>query len=607
MVNKSLDASFNSDWNKAIAFATAHGIKKSDIVPIYQQDAQQVANGSFPMSMAERNRALLAAKNPNNVTPVTSDNPSPKSLLGNARTNLQNIFTGLAPNHLIPNIAHQVETAIAHPSTWIKPLGEVAGGAISGNAKEVKAGLEQAAGANSILNWIPGVYDLGTLAKGGVDALATQPITAFLDVAPFAPTGRVASIAADDARLATMASKLGMTVEQFKNASIPKMGMGWAMMRPLTKYSEGEGSQIINAFPGAGKITRGMMTDSAGNPLTFSGMFQFWAQKTGGLTQAAAGISAAQMQGDIVGTDAEMYSVIPTARAELALSDDQVKQVTELVASGKDRFDVMGDDSIEPEVRDAYSKSDDLRHLITAQGLASNGTAAIRGPTGVVELYSNVDRTPQIAKDADTLRQETYKTLQLAGPMNQQFKELQANLGQLSAFTKTLEDQRQAALAAPMEKPFTDPVYSDISGAKPKGPISLNRQNQNQLLLGDDGVVGQIAKQLSGYAKSDGTWHNPDPEQALALTRAGLRNMEKEGYGQIERSASPAHDQLYQSMDRDGESSGGPRRQGEGLARGVLGTAQGQGRHSHPQDGQAAQEALQGRQGVQEHLVGHAL
>src|ERR1700678_2526075 len=168
MVNKSIDLQLQSDWEKASAWAQTLGIKQSTLAPVYQYDQNRVAEGDFPMSPAERNRAILAAANPNNVTPLPSDHPSPLSFIGNARTDLTNIFTGLAPNHLIPNIFKTAETAILHPSTWLNPIEDVGKGIVKGNLGDIKKGLALARGQNSVLSWIPGVYDLSELAEGGV-------------------------------------------------------------------------------------------------------------------------------------------------------------------------------------------------------------------------------------------------------------------------------------------------------------------------------------------------------------------------------------------------------------------------------------------------------
>lgn len=546
MANKSLDISFQKDWEKAVAWAQTQGVGTNAIRSVFNYDSQRVANGDFPMSIAERNHALLAAQNPNKVTQVPSDKPSPKSLLGNVRSNLANIFTGLAPNHLIPNIAHQAETAIMHPSSWIKPAEQVIGGAVSGNLSEVKTGLEAAGSQNSILSWVPGVYDLGQLAKGGIDALATQPITAFLDVAPFAPAGRVASLAADDARIGTMASKLGMTAEEFKKASVPQMGMAWTLMRPLTKFvGEGKDLEIVNSFPGAGLLTRGHMRDSKGNPITVAGALSNWSQKLSGFSKAAAGIGAASAQAQILGTDGEMYMMVPYAQAMKGLGPDEQKQVQDLVGDPtKDRYAVERDKSLPEGVRDAYSRGKDILGFLGGETMAEGEVAMVRGPMGGVEGFSSAGEHFQVAQAGFDLRSEMVNAVKELGPANTMFNQMQAMDAKSSQFMGLIEDQRKAGLKAPIEG-HTEPIFTgETRGGRPKNPVSLERARQRDVLLSDHGVVASIAERLSPVGE-DGEPKPVDNETALHLTKAAVSRLEKDGYGQIRHTADQSLTQLY--------------------------------------------------------------
>src|SRR5208282_1413834 len=150
---------------------------------------------------------------------------SPTNVIGNTVNDLRSIFTGLAPNHLVTNLFDTVKDAVTKPSTWLAPIQDLAQG-------NIKQGLEAAAGLNgqnSILSWLPGVYDLGELAQGGVGEVLSHPVVSFLDVAPFAPAGRVIEAAADASRTAGIADRLGMTTSQFRDASLPGMAKSWVM------------------------------------------------------------------------------------------------------------------------------------------------------------------------------------------------------------------------------------------------------------------------------------------------------------------------------------------------------------------------------------------
>src|ERR1700722_3407032 len=116
---------------------------------------------------------------------------------------------------------------------------------------DIKKGLELAGGQNSILSWIPGVYDLSELAKGGVDAVLEHPIISLLEVAPFAPAGKILSLAADDAQMGAIASRLGFSSgEALQDASLPQMATKWIMSRDIAKDVNG---QWVPTIPGIGK------------------------------------------------------------------------------------------------------------------------------------------------------------------------------------------------------------------------------------------------------------------------------------------------------------------------------------------------------------------
>lgn len=557
MANKSLDLQFQADWEKAVAWAQTQGIGTNAIQQVYQYDQSRVAQGDFPMSDSERNHALLAAQNPNKVTQVPSDKPNPVSFLGNIRSNLANIFTGLAPNHLIPNIVHSAATAILHPSSWLQPIETTASGIASGNVGEIKSGLEAAGSQNSILSWVPGVYDLGQLAKGGIDQLATQPITAFLDVAPFAPAGRIASLAADGERVAMAASKLGMTVDQFQKASIPQMGMAWTLMRPLTKIAgEGEDATIVNSFPGAGLLTRDHMRQinigpdgkATFTPITIGGALSNWSQKLGGLSKAAAGIGAASVQSQILGTDAEMYTMVPYAQAMNGLGTAEQKQVEDLVNDPtKTREQVENDPSLSEGIRDAYSKGKDVLGLLAGEHMASGEIYMVRGPSGTVEGFTSAGEHFDVAQAGFNLRQSTVDAVKALGPANDAFNTMEGMDQRLSGFTSVLEDQREAGLAAPIEGQ-TAPIYTDLTkGGKPKNPVSLSLARQRDVLLGEHGVVAAISEALSPF-KDDGTPKPVDPETALQLTKAAISRLEKEGYGAVQHTTDQSLTQLYNTL-----------------------------------------------------------
>lgn len=543
MVSKSIDQSFNSDWQKAVAWAQTQGIGQHVYLPIYQQDAQRVASGGYPMSSAERNRAILAAANPNNVTPVPSDHPNPLSFMGNARTDLRNIFTGLAPNHLIPNIFHTAEAAVLHPSTWLNPIEDVAKGVATGNMGDVKKGLELAGGKNSILSWIPGVYDAAEMAHGGLSEVLSHPIVSFLDVAPFAPAGKVLALAADEARMGTMASKLGMTPEALSRASVPAMGASWLMSRDIAKDVDGTWKPTI---PGIGTLTK-TLVDPHGKPLTVSGALQMWGQSHSGLSKAVSYLAAGAFDLRSYGTDAELYTVRPLQLAEDALNPEQKKEVEGLVygtdprSQGKSVASVMADQSIDQLVRTAYGLHKDLLAQNEGQALSAGGLVAVRSPdikvgdkwTHQVDYFSVLGQPDVVVSAARAAKRSLYNLVKAMGPAHKISVEVADLDAKASQYVGELEKARQAAQKAHIEGQTAKVQVGE------KESLALPISKQRDLLMSDDGLIAKISDAASSLDAS-GNPKERDFETMKALTGAAKRALSREGYGMVDASIDPA-------------------------------------------------------------------
>lgn len=177
-IQRSAAESFQLDWNKAVAWAQSQGIGPSAYMPVYQLDVNRLRNGSFPMSAAERNRAILAAHTPTQVVdqgPTPRHPGSPFAILDNLMATAKGLFTGLI--HLPQELWHTADStvhAIMHPAS----LEAKTPGATIGNWL-----------STTLLSFIPGAADLGAVLKQsspaeGLAYLAEHPITSILDVLP---------------------------------------------------------------------------------------------------------------------------------------------------------------------------------------------------------------------------------------------------------------------------------------------------------------------------------------------------------------------------------------------------------------------------------------
>ena len=221
MAVKTADQEFESSWNKAAAWAQTQGIPSSDYLPVYQMDAQRLQTGESQMSAAERNRAILAANNPNNVTQLPSDKPSPSSVLGNARNDLGMIATGLEPQHLVANLFDTFKNT-AEDMMDPKRL-------VGSSLEATGANILQ----NTLLSFVPGAYDVGTLLRGGVDALAEHPLVALLDLLPAGASKLLTGALADTAMGARLAEFGGTTTDALKGKPLTS-ALGSSLMNHVT-------------------------------------------------------------------------------------------------------------------------------------------------------------------------------------------------------------------------------------------------------------------------------------------------------------------------------------------------------------------------------------
>ncbi len=563
---KTLDQSFSADWEKAVAWAQTQGVGANAIKSVFNYDSQRVANGSFPMSIAERNHALLAAQNPNKVTQVPSDKPNPASFLGNARADLANIFTGLAPNHLIPNLFHTAETAVAHPSTWVKPIEEVTGGALSGNVKEVRTGLEQA-GTSILGTAVPGVYVLSELAKGGLGEVLSHPVTSFLDLAPFAPAGRVLSLAADSERITTMATKLGMTPDELMKASIPKMGASFVMSRDIAKFVPNDQGIMVPVprFPGLGNLTKNVLVAPkldkatgriAFKPLSVSGMFNQWAQQFSGSMRSQALLGGAVFDARTMGLDADLYTTRPFAEALTKINKDPEKMGafmaladdTRPYAPGQMPADIMAKSDVDPEVLSAYGAYQDMQAMTRSRTAASGGLLPLSGPT--IDLGNG-----------KTTRYTDYVGLQ--GGADSMVSASRTFMGSFQRFLEIVAPASQAASDLEQLRLSGSPIQGNLDQslaqargirtgeAMPeRGGARLDVDANIARLTAEDGIVSRAleASQDIDHIGGTGAPKPRDYTAARDLSDIALDSLSRYGHGMVSAQTHPALGALKHSL-----------------------------------------------------------
>jgi hypothetical protein len=169
--------SFDSAWQKATSWATSQGIGMNSILPVYSLDVTRINNGEYQMGAAERNLSILAAANPRNVSSNPSDSPAspytPSGFFSDAVSDAGKIATGIAGiftgsfERQIYDSAKATYEGVVHPASLDAPT---MGGTISNWLN------------NTLLSFIPGASDLGTLVKKGPTALLEHPLLSAMDL-----------------------------------------------------------------------------------------------------------------------------------------------------------------------------------------------------------------------------------------------------------------------------------------------------------------------------------------------------------------------------------------------------------------------------------------
>ena len=371
MANKSSYQDFTSSWTKTVNWAKSQGITQSAIYPVYQLDSKRLLSGEYPMSEAERTRAILAAQNPNNVTPLPTDTPSTGSGLssighffGNVAHDASNIFTGLQPTKLIPSIVDGVVNTVEHPNWILNPE------------------------KNTIAQWLPGVAVLGEYEQGGLSNVMSHPLISFLDVLPAVDTG------------VGILAKAGLGAGIAERAGIPEALLGHS--RLLGQDAENGVGALTLARKLVGSIKtpgapEGFYRNAEGMPdygkLTITQRLKRYSNTH------MAGADQAKLAGSMVKvTSAASHDLAARSQAwdeaYSKLDPDQAKQAYDIwtgldkVLGGKDRQALINSNAIDPAIKDFFKKTFDVVDYIQEKQLAAGEGAMVLMPDGTQEWRS---------------------------------------------------------------------------------------------------------------------------------------------------------------------------------------------------------------------------
>jgi hypothetical protein len=373
---------FQEDWNKTVNWANQNKIPKSSWYPVYQLDLQRYANGEFPMSQAERARAILSASNLQANTVLPTDNPSPTNVFQNTKRDLQNIFTGLMPTHLIGNIFDEVKNTFEHPQWLADPT------------------------KNTLMQWLPGWADLGEYKRGGIADVLSHPLVSFLDVLPISDS--LLRLSAKTPIGEAVAGKLGLTGEQM-STRVSQGGYGSTIRLAGRAVSRLPGGRLVPGFRGGmtglpmPAELRSALVEMKGRegkilkPLTVGQRWKAFARSKG-LSKDQADLMAGALTENLEQTRIHINLAKPFYDSVSKLSLAEQRQLHDIIQkSGRQYSDLLNDDSLSVNMRQAIRGYRDIEGWFNDMILSSDRFAKIRLPDGTDGYYENTPGQPVLS------------------------------------------------------------------------------------------------------------------------------------------------------------------------------------------------------------------
>ena len=510
--------SFNTDWQKAVAWAQSQGIGPSSYLPVYQMDLNRIQNGRYPMGIAERNLEIQAAHNPKAVSSAPSDQPqspyTPTGLMGNVVSDAGKIFTGFGSiftggfEKQLWQSAKDTFDGVLNPARFEGPqLGTTIGNWLT----------------KSLLSYFPGMYDIGTVLEhdptltgsSGFTALMGHPLVSLLDMAGADALGAGA--------LGKLASGEGI---------MGKLGAGSAMAKSYRGWARSDGSlfhQLANvkASSKLGAATLGRAgvgkpnTTVAGQgaeAMSISDVMQKWATNVPGVGRAVGDAMQAYSDTGRMGHDHAIWLAEPANRAWQQLDQQGKDLVTKILdtrghTEGDSVVQAYDDPNVDPLVKDALHAilEGPLRHS-TENSIFSGAlrpTISLDGRTGLWVAKSAPFRKINAARIARDMahRQATEQVTRLQ-PFVEKLGALDELFPRAVEKTKaTLVDARRAVAERPLGGRIT---REKAKGTKFRAAEGLDKNKQVVSVLGEGGLADEF---LAEVAK------NKDPDQVITLVK----------------------------------------------------------------------------------------
>ncbi len=442
MAEKSNLQTFISDWGKISSWASGNKIHNTSIMPVYQMDLKRLQANEYPMSQAERMRAILAASNLKTGQVLPTDIRDPTQVLTNSKHDLANIFTGLSgifTGSMERNLFDTAKAALIDPTS-----------------SHLWAAADQ---------WFPGASVADQILHHGfegVNEVETHPIVSLLDVLPLAATGL--RVAARAGLAGSIAERAGLSVDQLA-APVSHGGVGVVRVagRMISRIPlPGEAKLVGAPARDLGGLTTPARTigtkvnDLLHNPMARSHVVE-------------EALKTAQR-----GTHMNVALSRPFHVAMQKLSDTERHETLSLLTtSGRSRPDIMTDDGISTDVKTAIKAYEPLLNWFQEKQLSTGEATLLRMPNGSHEYY--------LAKDIPVKAMSTLKTAQDL---------LDRRSGPLDHMAAQIESADFHAA------PFIDHLSEVTARIRPSLPTSMSVVANRSLtdIFGDGGLMDQLAK-----------------------------------------------------------------------------------------------------------------
>jgi hypothetical protein len=547
---KSGQQTFDSEWQKAVAWAQSNGIGANSYLPVYQLDLTRLQNGEYPMGAAERNLAIMAAHNPNQVVSAPQDNPTgslnPKSIMTNAVSDAGKIATGIAGiftgsfEKQVWDSAKATYKAVDHPATQM----------FHGTGSQ--AGINSFMGTignwlnNTLLAYAPGAADIGTvlqtdaathygngvspLSDPGTKKLLEHPLVSVLDLIP--GEGGVATKVADRVGATGVAASLAA--------------------RGGDRSAAGEIAHQIGSVSTGGKPGVTLHGDLVAK-LSVKDRIEKMAGRLGpggaGVGPAMGNLAEAIDQAGAMTSQMYTWLLDAPSTALRALGPEDVSALkkvldTRRTTGGDSVREALKDPTFSPAARDVLQMwvNGPLRFATEAELFAGNlrPIVSLNGDVGMWATAGKGVRKVLAASNARRAAQRAaVESLDALEPHVDRLKALDAMRTQASgAFQSRLQAARQQVFQDPeLQRPLTQEV-SDPS--RFRQARSLSRTEQLHAVVGEGGIADQFLEQI---AKSS------DPDLIGTLAQAMKERLRAWGPKSVNAAEHPALQALYSAAD----------------------------------------------------------